>query len=374
MFLFALSCKSLNDYQNQEVILNEGNSQNFSVENNTLLTNLFINHKKGVFLFDTGASSSVILNNNFIHNFSLNKNNYYTSIRVVGATGVTIESKTFISDSISSTIFLGKKNIFKHFLVQNNKISCVNSDTFKDGILGLDVFKRSRQRILLNFENNSIEVLKTNYDTKGFHKIDAKVPTNFGSKITIPFFVDGIKTNFLFDTGNAGGFLIQEKKNKIKDEKLITECETYISSVDRMTNEKIKFYKNVSIKHNNIINISSNVTVLPKLQTNTLGVAFIKNFNWLIDFSTGSIYVKRISNYENSNNLVHERLKSGVVNDKLIIVFKNLAYSLKQNLGDQITSVNNIKVSSENICEMQNLLNETKDWSNLKLEIIPSIK
>jgi hypothetical protein len=67
-------------------------------------------------------------------------------------------------------------------------------------------------------------------------------------------------------------------------------------------------------------------------------------------------------------------LKSGVVNDKLIIVFKNLAYSLKQNLGDQITSVNNIKVSSENICEMQNLLNETKDWSNLKLEIIPSIK
>lgn len=376
LFLLVSSCKSLNDYQNQKISLVEGNSQKFSNENNVLLTNLFVNGKKGTFLFDTGAMSSVITNKLFISSFVTNKKNYYTSIKMKGATGMTIESKSFVSDSISSTIIRGKKNIFKHLEVQSNEILCAIKDTVRDGIVGFDIFKRSGQPILLNFENNTIDALTRNYNTIGYQKLDVKIPA-IGSKITIPFMIDNIKTDFLFDTGNAGGFLISQKECKIEDSKIFLECETLVGIVNGFSTEKIKMYKDVSIKYNDIIDIRTNITSFPILHTNTLGISFIKNFNWILDFNTGMIYVKKItkfSNNENNSDLVKTKLKSGVINGKLIIGFKNLAFLFKHNVGDQITAINNIIVTPENICEMQDLLNKTEDWNTLNLEVVSATK
>ena len=64
---------------------------------------------------------------------------------------------------------------------------------------------------------------------------------------------------------------------------------------------------------------------------------------------------------------------SGVSNNKIFINF-SLDKISKYNLGDEITSVNNQKVTPENICEMQDLLNKTEDWSTLNLEVIPAVK
>ena len=55
---------------------------------------------------------------------------------------------------------------------------------------------------------------------------------------------------------------------------------------------------------------------------------------------------------------------------------ENLFISAKQklleqyNIGDQIIEVSNEKISSDNICEMQELLNKTQDWSELGVKII----
>ena len=46
----------------------------------------------------------------------------------------------------------------------------------------------------------------------------------------------------------------------------------------------------------------------------------------------------------------------------------------KHQLGDQIISVNGQKVTTENQCELQDLLNKTDDWNSLQLEVIPAQK
>lgn len=375
LFLVVSGCKSFNDYQNQRSELLEGKSQKFTLDNNQFTVDLYVNGKKGNFLFDTGATVSVITNKDFINNFSLTKENYYNSAKVKGATGTTIESNHFISETINSDIVSGKNNIFRHLLIEGKKTNCVENPSNVDGIIGFDVFKRAGQPILLDFENQKITVLDPNYLTDSYAKLEAKIPTNLGSKIIIPFLIDGNKMEFLFDTGNSGGFFISNNVNKIDSKKLFAEIETLIGTAGKMSYEKIKFYKDVSVKYNDILDKQINVSSFPKLITNTVGISFIKQFNWILDFKTGAMFMKQISEtkYEEQNDkLINSSLKSGVLENRLIIAFKNSSTVTKFNVGDEIIAIKNQKVTAANLCEMQELLNKTEDWTTLQLKTIPA--
>jgi len=368
------SCKSFKDYQNQSSKLLEGKSQKFTIENNQFIVRLYVNNKEGDFLFDTGAMVSAITNKDYINAFSLTKENYYTSAKIKGATGTTIQSNHFISDTIYSEIITGKKNIFRHIIIDGKKTNCSEKSASTDGIIGFDIFKNAGQPILLDFQNLKITVLSSNYQTNGYKKLDVKIPTQIGSKITFPLIVDGNKMEFLFDTGNNGGLIISNKDNKIDPKKMFVEFETLVGSVDKMSNEKIKIYKDVTLGYNRILDMQINISSFPKLITNTLGISFIKHFNWILDFKTGAMYMKQISeidNAEQNSELTKFSLKSGVINGKLIIGFKNSSINTNLNIGDQIISINNQKITPENICEMQELLNKTPDWGTLNIDVLP---
>lgn len=106
-----------------------------------------------------------------------------------------------------------------------------------------------------------------------------------------------------------------------------------------------------------------------------LNQQFIKKFNWIIDPKNQRVYCKPID--INKLYVIYKIPKrnqlSGVSNIKIFINF-SLDKISKYNLGDEITSVNNQKVTPENICDMQDLLNKTEDWNTLNLEIVPVIK
>ena len=372
-----ISCKSYNDFINQKSTLIENKSQKFDLNNNQIIIPLLINNNKGEFLFDTGAMSSAIIDNDYIKQFSLTKENYYTAVKVKGATGDYIASNHFISDSISSEIILGKKNVFKHVVVESKNSNCSQKTKKQVGIIGFDIFKNAAQPILIDFENKNIIILNNNYLTDGYIKLDTKIKIGFGNKLIIPFLIDGVETKFLFDTGNNGGFLISEKSNKIIDDKKSLECEALIGTVGKVSFEKIKIYKNVSVKYKDLINIKSNVSVFPKLTTNTVGIAFIRKFNWIIDFKTGEVFIKKLKEISDDGSIFQmekTKLKCISLKDKLIIGFKNMNYQTIYNSGDEITSVNKQKVTPENICDMQDLLNKTEDWNTLNLEVIPAVK
>lgn len=62
-----------------------------------------------------------------------------------------------------------------------------------------------------------------------------------------------------------------------------------------------------------------------------------------------------------------------MINNKILITFC-IENESKYKMGDQITSLNNQKITPENICEMQEFLNKTQDWSTLNLEVVPATK
>ena len=374
VLISAVSCKSFTDFSNQKVSLNVNKSQKFDLTNNQIIIPLKVNNCDGKFVFDTGAMSSVITNNDFIKLFTLTNENYYTAVKVKGATGDYIKSNHLISDSISSNIISGRKKIFKHLIIESKKTNCFQNEQNQTGIIGFDIFKNAAQPILLDFENNNITVLGNNYITEGYSKLPTKINIGLGNKLTIPFLIEGVEVNFLFDTGNNGGFLMSEKQNKITDDKKIAGYESLIGTVGNFSLVKIKTYGNVSVKNDSISEIKTNVSVFPELITNTVGISFIKQFNWILDFGTGSVYIKQLSEFKNedlSSEIENTKFKSIALENKLIIGFKNLSIKSTLNAGDEITAVNNQKVTPENICEMQDLLNKNEDWSTLELEVVP---
>lgn len=371
IFLVIVSCKSFKDYTSQKVTLTANKSEEFSLDDNQIIIPLTINNKRGNFIFDTGAMKSVLTDNEYVKSFTLNKENYYTAIKVKGATGEYIKSNHFISDSITSKIIKGEKNIFRHVVFENKKTNCSEMTQKSNGIIGFDIFKNAAQPIILDFENNNISVLNNEYSTEGFSKLEAKIQLVTGNKIIIPFIIDGDEVDFLFDTGNNGGFLMNSKDNKISEDKKTLECETLIGSIGNFSIEKIKMYKNVSVEYN-IVNIKTNVSVFPKLTTNTVGIEFIKHFNWILDFNNGAIYLKQIKNFKDDNSTTEiekDKLKCIALENKLIIGFKNLMFDSLLNAGDEIIAVNNETVTPENICQIQDLLNKTENWNALNIEV-----
>lgn len=103
-----------------------------------------------------------------------------------------------------------------------------------------------------------------------------------------------------------------------------------------------------------------------KIKRNLLGVGFMKNYNWILDYKKGNVYAKKIS----ENHPEYLPNKSVIENNRL---FYGETYQKgkKEWLGKEIIAVKQTNVTPENVCEMQKLLNETKDWDQLYIEIQP---
>ncbi len=363
---------------NQKVVLKPNGIQKMNFDNNQYISKFNINGKEADFLVDTGAMGSVITDTLFLKNFNLTKENFYTSMKIRGAGGVEIESDKFITDSVSSTLFNSSNKIFSVIKVSNiqNKICSDKAEIKKTvGIIGFDFFKAASSPILLDFENKSIKSLKDNYSTDGYTKINAKI-NNLKRKIIVTFNIDNKDVDFLFDTGNSGGFLLMGKEGKFDEAKILQKFSMIFGTVNGFDIMNSKIFKDINIKLEKIFESKCNVIVLEKLTTNTLGISFIKNFNWILNFNTGEIYVKKISEYSNQidSNSYNKDYIFANINSKLLVGFKKLIEkNSKFNVGDEITSINNQKVTEENICEMQDLLNNTEDWNTLKLEVISKL-
>lgn len=110
------------------------------------------------------------------------------------------------------------------------------------------------------------------------------------------------------------------------------------------------------------------------LHVNTVGIEFIKNYNWIFDIKNGYVYYNKsnTSKTQNTFEVPKVNIQSIALSNKLLVGFKANFYHGNLNINDQIISVNNQKVTPENICEMQKLLNTTQNWDTLQLEVQPA--
>ncbi len=100
---------------------------------------------------------------------------------------------------------------------------------------------------------------------------------------------------------------------------------------------------------------------------NLIGMQFIKQFNWIIDYKNKTVFIKPI-NYKEQKKNYSKTIKVIAFNNYLIIGLKSKNIN-KYHLGDTIVSVNNNKITKQNICFFENLLNNEKDWNKFDILI-----
>ena len=196
----------------------------------------------------------------------------------------------------------------------------------------------------------------------------------FTNKIFIYLYINQIEYKFKFDSGFAGSFIIpfNETLNFNDINSLVYEGSLF-STANSITNGTEKFHEKVPIKiaQNNYY---TTLLVSTSAKNQNVGILFIKCFDWIIDYKNNNVYLKKNKfeiKSENNKNAFQYSSSIDFIGKNLIISAKQKQL-IKYNVNDQIISVNNQKVTPENICEMQTLLNTTQNWDTLQLEVLPA--
>lgn len=326
-----------------------------------------INGKKVNLLFDTGASKSVLFSYDILGRESINENNR-GDIFVKGPSGKQLLQK-IITDSLCFNSF---RSLHQPILVIDapSKNSCDVASNH-DGLLGLDAFSDSNDCLFIDNQKSELKLIT---DVKDDYQ---EVESVFGRKlIYLKCEINNRKELFLFDTGADFSVLIAKESDLSKS---VESVETLVSTInENKTPQKSKtiFYKLNKISIGGIKfedYVVANVSIIHR---NIIGFNFIKNYNWIIDFKNERLYAKKLLAIKTEGGI--ERLqeispKAIAIDNKLTIVMKKFS-DKNIEVGSQIVSVNNEKVTPENICRMQKFLNETNDWETLKIEVKPQAK
>lgn len=357
-FVFFNSCKSYQDFLkiDKEYVINVSDKLN-----NGRMVAGRIEGKNVNLLFDTGASKSVLFNFDVLGRESI-LNKCRSGVFIKGPSGKLFVKK-YITDSI---VFNSFRSLYQPLLLVDNNINhnC-NKNYNYDGLLGIDAFYENDHLLLLDNEKGELKiVVEKNID---YIPIDCE----FGKKsIYIRGKIGNKKYLFLFDTGADMSILINKANNEFP---VLEEVEMLVSTINNNRNfksTKTIFYELDYINVGGVKVENPLISCVPTMNKNLVGYNFIKNYNWIIDFKNKKLYAKKISSSElkpDKINFENFNYKVVGVEDKLIIVSKKVTEK-KHSLGDEIISVNNEKITPENICDMQKKLNETNDWETLKIE------
>jgi predicted aspartyl protease len=363
------SCTAIKQLSNEKVEQKKECSS-ITFEKKTPLLTVKLDQVETSFLFDTGAGLSVLLDSTIIPNFNEKKFGYLGSAK--GANRKKIKNR-FLTVNLKTALFESENKVLT--FINMPKSYCSKSKKTYTGILGMDLFFDQNLSMQLDFTNNKIcnisaEELQL-ITNSNYYIIKSECKR---SQIFIFLTIEGKEYKFKLDTGFIGTISIPKTDdvNFTNTNKIELDGNLF-ATISGITNGTEILYEKMPVTIGNE-NVETKITVSSTIKAQNIGIDFIKGFDWVIDYNNNKIYIKRNSNtIDNTFSRKVSYYSKAQNENKLLIIVKEKSQS-KYNLGDEITSVNNQKVTPENICEMQDLLNKTEDWNTLNLEVIPAVK
>jgi len=366
--VLTTSCTTLKYAANQK-ITDKKDCVNVTL-NGLIGIQIELENKSQHFFVDTGAMISTLLDSTAIENFSDKK---LGSFGKNLSADKTKKQNRFLTARLSCPLFESKNKMLNLSLMPES--NCSKGKYFK-GILGLDVFFEDKTALVLDFTNNKIcnidiaSIAQKLNESKGYKLLKSECKQN---QIFVYVTIEGKEFKFKLDTGYTGNMIIPQSEKiqfrntntMILEGTLYTTVSSYTSGVEIYYEKMPMVFAGESFDAK--VNVSSSIKV------QNMGINFIKCFDWIIDYNNNKVYVKRNGNKIESNFNRKVSYYAKVTKDKLMISVKEKSQT-KYNLGNQIISVNEKKITTENACEMQDFLNKTEDWNTLQLEVIPASK
>ena len=367
-FVFLISLNSCKEYKalmaetskynsQKKLYFNDVTKEAFTVKINGLNHNLF---------FDTGAGVTLINN----PKFSLDEKRIIRQKTIYGFDKkAASKSATYSVDSLSTSLFSVKDKYLYISKIENKKDCSVEK---YDGILG-NFFSEIENPIELNYENGFVEIIKEDFDKTNYIPLEAKF-NSISGKFAISITVNGLSDFFIFDTGNKLSILLNKDVFINMNNKITTIGSSAYGVNNTLILNKFDVFDCV-FKLSEGLSFNQFASIDNTSKRSILNQQFIKKFNWIIDAKNKKVYCKPINSSNLNLNYKIQKIHqlSSCSNSKIYVSYCIIGVS-KFNLGDEITAMDDQKVTPSNICEMQDLLNKTQDWSVLKLAIIPVTK
>lgn len=368
-FLLFVSCKTIKQISNEEIFVKTGCEQ-LSFEGKIPIFSVELDNKKNAFIFDTGATISVLLDSTIVDDFSEKDFSKFGSAK--GADGKKVFNKRFTTN-FKSNVFESSNKVLTFINMPTN--GCEKRKKNYKGILGLDVFFENNLSLQLDFTNNKVcnitsQQLQQDLADGQYQLLKSKCKMN---QITVYLNIEGKEYPFKLDTGYTGNIIMPyDEKLNFKNENKITLEGSLFQTISSHTTGKEFIYEKTPIVFGSY-NLQAKVNVSTSIKAQNIGIDFIKAFDWLIDYNNNKVYIKR--NQNPIESVLNRKISyyAKVNQEKLLIVIKEKSQTQYQ-LGDQIIAVKGQKVTTENQCELQDLLNKTDDWNSLQLEVIPAQK
>lgn len=361
VFGSCMSCRIINlgkAFQNEKISYSEG-KQKFEFIDNKILINTTIDGKiNRDFIFDSGASSIILFTDDETTEHISNCEKLKSFGSHVGAEGVKNKNIMYILETLES-------NLLK---IKNSIVLCINNKSFNFecdpmGIIGSSTFSDNNKILNINMADSTIAVLDSLPDLDNWVKLESKF-NKVSNHIVIPVDINGVPTDFYFDTGNNGGAIITDKTyNALKKDKAVYNERNYYGYVaktatgaliDTVYNAKCDINLNGNYKIDSV-----NVVSFEKMIVNSLGMEVFKHFNMLIDYKDKNLYIQQISKVQNTDTYdkilgfgVNSSIDEGAIIAHIYKDSKAEKAGLKP--GDKIMKINNYKESDFPNCDTKN--------------------
>lgn len=362
--VFSFSCTSIKQFSKERIVM-KVDCKNIEMNSSMIYFDILVDGQKQQLLFDTGAGMTFITDSVAIVDYHSKK--FGALGTVTGADGKETDLRTFTAE-IDSELFASTNKVFGY--IPRPLAKCQKSEPFA-GILGLDLLLRDENVLQLDFSNNKICNITNNTKQEllnsGYSKVKSEVKSR---QIFIYLNINGKELKFKMDSGFAGSVVIpyNEQDDFSMYNSMSTIGSMYRTATSTTFGEEF-FYEDVPLILNDIT-LPLKIHISKTIKSQNVGITLLRGFDWIIDYANSDVYLKR------NSNLIDSKFNSKAF--KYLVAEKddNLFISTKQkhledyNIGDQIIEVSNTKISSDNICEIQELLNRTQDWSELGVKII----
>lgn len=356
-----VNCKAYKQYKKQDYQYLE-NIQDFKIIKDLMIVMPVVEGVSLPFVFDTGASVTVITDTTIIKDF--HKRELSSFGKATFADGQMKKNVALTIDNFDTEIFKIKSKMV--ILIPVEKPIC---DTLRyRGIIGSDVFwnlERS-QKVVIDFDKSSIEVKNEDQINKKLSIEDYElVNAEFKNyNIFLNLNINGQSYKALFDTGFSGFFVLPNGPFDAK--KSFTILGNYFSTANSDISGRTDFYEKIPFEMGNMSCFGNVIVANASIPSNIVGLKFIKNFNWIIDYQNEKIYAKRNSN---TVSTYFDEIKNNYIKleDNSIKISAIKEGSSQYTLNSEIIKVQNSPVTNMNICDMKKLLTSISDWEKLQV-------
>lgn len=372
LLFFLLGCKT-SDYTeftkktyqaigNTRLVEKDTKTLDFCVKDNRILFVGGVNGKTDTVQFDTGVSAPIV---QFFTPKTAGDRQFYDYPVTTVETGT---SSIGIEEIDLSFPFYDLHSYSLFYLLENAS-ECENKNRIDNYFLvGSGSLMQFGNILKISFSEGKIELLSQDHaiDTTEYKPIEGHY---FQCIPFVKISINGNEYECLFDTGNQAGILLKDTERiaMVKDDDYAYEGSYGLAASGTTASQKFIVAPEEKVSLNGLSS-KNYVLYVENVSFNNVGIGFIKNYDWIFDTYNQKIYAKnRNMNYKRP--IAESQYRTSIINDNIVIINRLLNSNPVFSVGDIIESVDGTAVTEENICDIQEKLNKSADWSKVKVMV-----